>query len=121
MGARQAGGSLCKGPVAGEGESCDAEAWELSQAAGGEGALSTPRPVRGASHDGKPSAFHTRKITGSPPHFRDCSSYGVGMFAEGVGAPGEASLGVPAACGPGDREGSKVDPLEVRSGLGRWR
>lgn len=110
---------MCKGPVAGGwgGESCDAEAWELRvrQLAGKEerAGLSTPRPARDASHGGKPSAFHTRKMTGSPPHFRLFYSYSVGTLAEGVGARGEASWEAPAACGPGDREGSKVDHPEV--------
>ena len=99
-------------PCGWRGGSCDAGARELSQAAGGEGRLSTPRPARDASRGGTPSAFHTREIAGSPPHFRDCSSYGVGMFAEGVGACWGAGREAPAACGPGAREGSKADPLK---------
>lgn len=55
---------------------------------------------------GEAAAFHTGKITGSPPHLKDCSS-------PGVGARGEAGWGATAACGPGDRERSKVAHLEV--------
>lgn len=100
---------MCKDPVAEETGACEAEAWGLrgrQAAAVQEGRLSTPRTTRDASREGKPAAFHTRKTTGSPPHVKDCSS-------SGVGARGEAGWEATAACGPGDRGGSKVAHLEV--------